>query len=216
MIRENLFYKILSGIHIVFFTSLLCGLTILLSGTILLLPAFGAIFQIGKDYINKELNINDSIIKTYFVYLKDSLTLLKFFPVNLLVILNVIGMYVAFNTNYMIYAVLCLAVISFLFLFMLYICGYYVFVDKKVNLIEVAICMVLKPQFLIPLFAILVVFNVFVSLKVLAVLLCTGSFFLFALEVVIFIQSLYFKKLNGNLSEEDEFAYLVYGKKKKK
>ncbi len=214
MTRESLFYKILSGIHIVFFTSLLWGLTILLSGSLLMLPAFGAVFQIGKDYIDKKLNINDSIVKTYFIYLREALTLFKFFPVNLVILLNIVGMYAAIQANYTLYSVLCLVIVSFLLVFVLYLVGYYVFINKKVNILETAFYMFLKPQFLIPVFMVIVVFCAFISIAVLAVLFFTGAFFIFALEVVIFIQTLHFKKLTGNLSEEDEYSYLVYGKRK--
>ncbi len=214
MTRESLFYKILSGIHIVFFTSVLCGLTIILTATLLLLPALGAVFMIGKDFIDKKLNINDSIVKTYFKYLKEALTLFKFFPVNLVIILNVIGMYVAMQSANIIYSILCLMIVSFLLVFTLYLVGYYVFINKKVNILETAFYMFLKPQFLIPLFMVMVVFCAFVSIAVLAVLFFTGAFFLFALEVVIFIQTMYFRKLTGDLTEEEEYAYLVYGKRK--
>lgn len=214
MTKENLFYKILSGIHFVFFTSLLCGSTILLSGTLLLLPALGAVFQIGKDFIEKKLNINDSIVRTYFIYLKEALALLKFFPVNLIILLNAIGMYAAMQAGYTVYSVICLVIVSFLLVFVLYITGYYVFINKKVNILEAAFCMFLKPQFLIPVFIVVVVFCAIVSAALLTFLFFTGAFFLFALEVVIFIQMLHFKKLNGTLSEEDEFSYLIFGKRK--
>ena len=66
MIRETPIYRILCAIHIVFFTSLLCFGTICLSGTILMVPALGASFLIGKDTLYRKLDITDSIIKTYF------------------------------------------------------------------------------------------------------------------------------------------------------
>lgn len=216
MIRESLFYKILSGIHIVFFTSLLCGSTILLSGTFLLLPVLGAAFMIGKEVIYKKINVNDSIIKTYFAYLKESLILMKFVPVHVIMLLNVAGMFIAVKQNNTIYSVICLALVSFIIVFMLYIAGYYVFIDKKVNIIETAFYMLLKPQFLVPIFAIFVVASAFVSLTLLVILFFTGAFFLFAFEVVVFIQTLHFKKLTGNLDEKDEFAYLAFGPKKKR
>lgn len=214
MTKEGLFYKILSGIHFIFFTSLLCGSTILLSATLLLLPALGAVFQIGKDFIDKKLNINDSIVKTYFLYLKEALILFKFFPVNLVIFLNVIGMYVAMQSNYTLYSLICLVIVSLLLVFVLYIIGYYVFVNKKVNLLETAFCMFLKPQFLIPVFIVVVVFCAFISITLLGILFFVGTLFLFTLEVVIFIQILHFKKLTGNLSEEDEYSFLVFGKRK--
>jgi hypothetical protein len=216
MTRESFFYKILSGVHIVFFTSLLCGLTMLMSGTLLMLPVLSAAFFIGKDVIYRKININDSIVMTYFKYLKESLPLMKFIPINLIMLLNAAGMFMAVKANNTIYSVVCLAFISFLIVFMLYIAGYYVFVNKNFNALEAAVCMLLKPQFLIPVFAVMVVNSVFVSVTLLIILLFTGTFFLFALEVIVFIHILYFKKLTGNLGEEDDFAYLVNRERKKK
>lgn len=215
MTRESLFYKILSGIHIVFFTSILCSITIVLSGTLLLLPVLGAAFLIGKDALYKELNINDSIIKTYFGYLKESLPLMKFIPINLVALLNVAGIFIGGQLNNTLYSVICLVIVSFLLVFMLYLAGYFVFINKQVNIIETLFCMLLKPQFLIPLFAVAVLCGVFFSGIIMAILMFTGTFFLFAIEVVIFIQLLYFKKLAGNLDEKDEFAYLVLNQNKK-
>jgi hypothetical protein len=216
MTRESLFYKILSGIHVVFFTSLLCGGTIFLSGTLLLLPVLGGAFRIGEDVIYKRLNITDSIIRTYFRYLKESLPLLKFLPIHVLLLFNGAAMLIAGRAGNTAYSVLCLVIASFLLVFMLYLAGYHVFAGRKVNAIETAFCMLLKPQLLIPIFAVTVLAGAFFSGVLLVILLFTGTFFLFAVEEVIFIQMLYFKRLTGNLKEEDEFAYLVYGRSEKK
>ncbi len=209
MTKSTLFYKILSAIHIVFFTSILCMGTIIITGTLLMLPAIGAVFLIGKDALYKKLNVNDSIIKTYFIYLKTAMLLLKFFPVNLIMILNVAGMIIAAGTNNTIYAVVCLTFVSFLLVFMFYIAGYFAFINNKVNLMDSFFCMLLKPQFLIPIFAIMVICGFYFSIAMLIILFLTGTFFLFAIEVVIFIQTLYYRKLIGNLDEDEEFAYLI-------
>lgn len=213
MTRDTLFYKILSGIHVVFFVSILFGLTIVLSASLLYIPALGALFFIGKDYIDKKLNINDSIVKLYFRYLKESISLVKCVPVHIILLLNIVGFYVAME-EYKTIGILCLMITAVLLVFTLYIAGYFVFIYKKVDLLEMSFFMLFKPQFLILLFMIMVVFCVFISMALLTILLFTGAFFLFALEVVIFIQSMYFRKLTGGLSEEEEYAYLVFGKKK--
>lgn len=212
MTKSTLFYKILSAIHIAFFTSILCMGTIIFTGTLLILPALGASFLIGKDALYKELNVNDSIIKTYFKYLKTAMLLLKFFPVNLVMILNVTGMIIAAGTQNTVYAVVCLTLVSFLLVFMFYIVGYFTFIDNKVNMMNLLFCMLIKPQFLIPVFAIMVLCGFYFSIAMLIILFLMGAFFLFAIEVIIFIQTLYYRKLTGNLDEEEEFAYLIANK----
>jgi hypothetical protein len=209
MIRESLFYKILSGIHIVFFTSLLFFATILFSATILFLPALGAVFLIGKDVINKDININDSIIRTYCCYLKQTMKLLKLAPVNLVMVLNIIGMLITAKAGNLLYSLICLALAAFLLVLMLYISGYYVFMNETVNMIEVTFIMFLKLQFLIPVYVGMICCICFFSNTLLLISVFSGTFFIFAVEVVIFIQLLYYKKLTGILEENDKFAYLV-------
>jgi hypothetical protein len=189
--------------------------TIILSGTLLMLPALGAVFVIGKDAIYKDLNINDSIIKTYFKYLKSALTLMKFFPIHLIMLLNVAGMLIAASSNNIVYTVVCLTLISFLVVLMFYIAGFFTFITSNVNIMEVLISMLFKPQFLMPVFIITVLCGFYFSFAMLIVLSLAGTFFLFAIEVIIFIQMLYYRKLTGNLKEDEEFAYLINRQNKK-
>jgi hypothetical protein len=209
MTRESLFYKILSAVHIVFFTSILFFLTVLLSLGFLLLPALGAIFLIGKDVIYKEINITDSIVKTYFVNLKHSLHLMKYIPVHLIMLLNLAGIYLWAGADKMIYSVLCLAMASILLVFMLYIAGYRTFIGKNIDLIEITCIIFIKLPYFILLFVGVVCLLYFFSDIIMFILIPTSTFFIFVLEAVIFIQILLYRKTLGTLSEEDEFYYLT-------
>lgn len=209
MTRQSLFYKIISAIHIVLFTSMLAFGMIFLTGNLFAMPVLGAVFMLGKDAIDKKLDINDSIVKTYFKYLKKSLTLMRFCPINIILLLNIAGMLIAAKTELFLYSVVCLALISFLLVFMLYIAGYYVFVDEEVSLMEVMLCMLLKPQYLMPVFVIMVLCAFFASTTLGIILIFTGTFFLFALEVLVFIQTLYYKQMLGKLRQDDEYYYMI-------
>ncbi len=209
MTRESLFYKIISAIHIVLFTSMLVFGMIFLSGNLFAMPVLGTAFMLGKDAIYKKLDINDSVVKTYFKYLKKALKLMRFCPINVILLLNIAGMLMAAKAELFMYSVVCLALISFLLVFMLYIAGYYTFVNEKVSLMEVMLCMLLKPQYLVPVFAIMVLCTFFASTAWGIVLFFTGTFFLFALEVLVFVQTLYYKKMMGKLEEDDEFYYMI-------
>ena len=120
-----------------------------------------------------------------------------------------------FNTEQLIFSIICLILIAFLLVFMLYIAGYYTFVDKKVNLMDVVFCMLFKPQYLIPVFVIMILCTYFASTTLGIILLFTGTFFLFALEVLVFIQMLYYRELTGGLQENDEFYYLIHRSEQK-
>lgn len=209
MTRQSLFYKIISAIHIVLFTSMLVFGMIFLTGNLFAMPVLGAAFMLGKDAIYKKLDINDSIVKTYFKYLKRALGLMRFCPINMILLLNIAGMLMAGKADQFIYAVICLALISFLLVFMLYLAGYYAFVDEEVSLMDVMLSMLLKPQYLIPIFAIMVLCTFFASITLGMILFFTGTFFLFALEALVFIQMLYYKKMVRKLDEEDDFFYLI-------
>ncbi len=214
MIRDSIFYKVLSAIHIVFFTSILSFGLIYLSFGILVIPSLAATFFIGRDYLYKKYDITDSIIKVYFGYFKKSLKLMKFIPVYLIFLINIGGMLVAGKSENMIYSIVCLSFSAFLLTFVLYIAGYYTFIGKEINLVEVLFIMFLKPYLLIPVFIIMILCIFFFSLVFMAVSLIVGGFFLFVLEVIIFIQVLFYKKACDKLGEE-EYAFLITGKNKK-
>jgi hypothetical protein len=213
MIRESLFYKILSAIHYIFFTSLLCFGIIYLSLGLLMLPALGAVFKIGKDFIYKKLDITDSIIRTYFRYFKSSLPLVKFLPLSIIMLVDIAGMLAAAKSQNMVWGILCLSAVACMLVYALYAAGYHTYVDDAVNPVEVLLAMFLKPYFLMPVFVIMVLCVFFFSLLFVILSLLLGAFFLFAVEVTIFIQMLLFKKASREL-EEDEFEYLFQKRSK--
>lgn len=216
MIRENLFYRILSAIHIVFFSSILCFGTIYLTGTLLMIPALAASLMICKDYLYKKLDINNSIVMTYLRYIKGSLKLMKFLPINFIMILNIFAMLYSIKSNYFVYSIVCLTITVLLLLLMLYIAGFYAFVNEKVDIIEVVISIIIKPQFALPVFAALVIGVSFFSITLMFLLLLTGAFFLFALSILILLNMLHYKKVIGTLSEEDEYYHLIGNTKKRR
>lgn len=209
MMRENLFYKILSYIHIVFFSSLMFSATVLGSLGLFLLPSIGAVFQMGKDVIYKKINVNDSTIKTYFNYFRNSLILMKFTPIYLLLLLDIAGIFLWSGMGKHVYSVLCLTLASILLAFMLYIAGYHTFIGKRADLIEVFCIMFIKPYYSILLFAGIVCVLYFASGAILLFGAFTAAFILFLPETLIFIQILTYRKITGNITQEDAFYYLA-------
>lgn len=208
MMKESLLYKVMSAIHVILFTSVLCFGITLLSGTLLMIPSIAAAFVIGKTLIYNQFDINESIIKGFFKEFKKALCLLRFIPVNLIMLVNIAGIIVAAKLGMMIYSVLCLMIISLLLTMIFYIAGFHVFINHKLTLTEVAFCMFFKPTLLVPIFSGMVIFVFFFQALIAKILLVSGCFFLFIIELVIFLHMLYYKQLNG-IEEEGEYAELV-------
>lgn len=210
MIRENLLYKIMSGIHVVFFTSILCAVMILCTGTILMIPAIAALFPFGKLILEKKFNINDSVVKTYFRNLKKKLNLLRYLPINCLLILNYFGLRNALAMNMNGIAIACIVLMSFLIVLIFFIAGFSEFMDHKGDIIETVMAMFCQPQYMFPIFVLMVILLMYVNLYILIILAFCGSFFIMALEVPVFMQYLKFKMI-FHIEDEDttQFSYLV-------
>lgn len=215
MIKKVPFYKILSAIHVVFFTSILCFGTVFVTGTLLMIPALAAAFKIGKAVLYDELDITNSIVLMYFRYLKESLRLERFVPVNLIMILNMAGMWAAAGMENTPFLIICLVMLAMLLTVSLYIAGYDTFVDHQFQLADVGVSMFIKPLSVITVLIVMILCIYFFSGVLATVLIFTGTFFLFVLEVVIFVTMLYYLDWTGRLDEEDKFAYLVLRAKKK-
>lgn len=211
--RDTILFKILSLIHVVFFLSILCFGTIFLSLTLLMVPAVTAAFLIGKELLYKKYDITDSLIKKYFRYLKETLHLMKYAGINAIAALNIGGAFLWIKMELTFYSVLCFAITAILYSLILYVAGYYTFVNKKFTLVEVCICALYKPGLLIPVVVLMILLEFFFSTLTVKILLVAGVFFLLVLEMVILIDTLHYRKLRGELPEDDEYAHLVNGKK---
>ena len=206
MIKKSVFYKILSAVHIVFFTSILCFGIIFLSGSLLMIPSLCAAFHIGKATMYDGLDITDSIVLTFLRYFKKSLGLERFVPVNFIMLLNLAGMYFAADAGLI---PACLVIFSMLLTLCLYIAGYAVFVDDKFRLEEAAVAMLVKPLSVLSIFTAMLLLTCFFSGMIAAVLVLMGTFFLFVAELVIFLTMLKYRQMSGQLDEGDKFAYML-------
>lgn len=206
--KDSILYKTLSMIHTIFFLSILCFGTIFLSLTILMVPAFTASFMIGRELIYKEYDVTDSLIKKYFHNLKETLPLLKYAGINLIAALNIGGIFWGIKMEQTIYSVMCLAITAILYTLILYVAGYYTFVDKKFTLVDVFICMMYKPGLMIPVIIAMILLVFFFRMLAVKILLVAGAFPMLVIEVVIFLHTLYYRELRGEL-QEDKYAHLV-------
>ncbi|MDE7477456.1 MAG: hypothetical protein K2M91_05830 [Lachnospiraceae bacterium] len=209
MIKKSVFYKVLSAVHIVFFTSILCFGIMFLSGLLLMLPALCAAFQIGKAAMYDELDITNSIVLSFFRYFKQALCLERFVPVNFIMLLNLAGMYFAANVKSTWMLLACLVIFSLLLTLCLFIAGYATFVENKFLLEEVAVAMLVKPLSVVTVFILMLLLTYFFSGVIAAILVLMGTFFLFVIELVIFMTMLQYRQLSGKLDEGDKYAYML-------
>lgn len=207
--RESVFYKAVSFIHIFFFLSILCFGTIFLSLTVLMVPAITAAFMIGRELIYREYDITDSLVKKYFHYLKGALPLMKYVGINLVAALNIAGILAGIYMEQTGYAIVCLTITAILYTLILYLAGYYTYVERKFSLTDVFICMMYKPGLMFPIVMVMILTVVFFRALMAKLLLVIGAFPLLVLEVVITLHMLHYRKLKGELTEDDMYAHLV-------
>lgn len=208
MIKDTILNKILNAIHVIFFTSLLCFGTTFLSGTLLMIPAFAAAFMIGKTLIYKEFDITDSVIKNYLSYMKSSFHLMKYVPLNILLLLNIMGIMGAGISGMEGFAIACLCIVALVLTTIIYLVAYYTFFDRELTLIEVVVCMMYRPAFLVAIFAAIVLMMFFFNALMAGIFLLVGTVILFLIELVTFLHIMYYKKLRGMLADE-KYASLV-------
>lgn len=207
--RESGFYKAVSFIHVSFFLSILCFGTIFLSLTILMVPALTATFMIGKELIYREYDITDSLIKKYFRYLRQALPLEKYVVINLVATLNIAGILAGIRMEQTGYAIACLTITAILYTLILYLAGYYTYVERKFTLTDVFICMMYKPGFMLPILIVMILTVFFFRALMAKILLVIGAIPILVLELTIMLHMLHYRKLKGDLPEDDMYAHLV-------
>ena len=213
MMKSTILNKILYAIHITFFSSILCFGIVFLSGGLLMIPAFAAAFMLGRSIIYKEFDITDSVIKKYLIYFKESLHLMKYVLLNVMMLLNMVGVMIGGTYHMEGYTIICLCIVAILLMMVIYLAAYHAFIDKKFTLAEVAICMLYKPAYMMIVFMLMVLGVFFFSIRMAAVLVFAGTVVLFLIELLTFLHMLHYKKLCGKL-EGEKYASLVIEKNK--
>ena len=201
MIKENRIYKTLVGVHIVFFTSLLCFGITYLSGTLLIIPAFCGVFHIGKMILYRQLDINESIIKNYFIKFKESIKMLKFLPFQFIMTLNIISIII--NGELGIITYFSMAIVAFLCVYLLYACDYYTFIDEHIGYTDVLVYMFYNPFYVVMLFILSLLGLLYINIGILKGLLVIGSIAIFIVEFLMVLQVATYKKA-FDLFKEDE------------
>ncbi|MCI7766369.1 MAG: hypothetical protein MSJ26_00070 [Oscillospiraceae bacterium] len=122
---------LMAAIHLVAVLSAVCFGTVYLSLSILTIPALTAAFVIGKDVIYKRYDVHDGLVRRFFKELKASLGMMKYFPLQLLILLQAAGMYGAEKTGLTYLSYPMLVCISFVCALIVYVIAFHVFYQPK-------------------------------------------------------------------------------------
>ena len=89
----------MSAIHLIVVLSIVCFGTIILSLGILLIPALTSAFIVGKDVIYKRYDVYDGLVKRFFSGLASEMRMMRYFPLQLIIIIQLAGIYAAEKGN---------------------------------------------------------------------------------------------------------------------
>lgn len=204
MKKQFTFSDIMAAIHLVVVLSLVCFGTITLSLGILALPALTSAFEIGKDVIYKRFDVHDGLVRRFFSELASGMKMMKYFPAQLLIIIQLAGIYAAEKIGMAFISYLMIACISFVLTLMIYIITFHIFYKPYPTVIEVLIAMFYRVQYFITLWIVMILLTTLFSLKLLGVFLLAGTAPLLLVETVAFLGVMGFKKLKKELTDEEK------------
>ena len=201
--KESKLTAIMSFIHVAVVLSLLTFGTIYLSLSILALPALTAAFTIGREIIYRRFSVYGSLAGQFFSYLKDNMRTLRYFPVQLAVLLQFAGIAAAGRTGFDALVYPMTAFSALLLTLMIYTIGYHVFCAPLPDIVHAAVAMFFKLRYMLAVWVLMILAEALAGVKLLSVMLIAGAVPLLAVEIVVFIALTSYKKARSELSEED-------------
>lgn len=196
--------SVMSGIHYVFVLSILCFGTIYISLGILALPALTSAFIIGRDVIFGQFDIYDSLFKRFFTELKVSAGMMRYFPLQLLAMLQGAGMFAAERLNIPVLPYVMLVCMVFIITLLIYIAAYCVFCTPKPAVTETVIVMFYRIGYMIMIWLSVLLITVTLCKLTLIIGLFAGAAILLAAEITAFLDIISYKKLRGLLTEQEK------------
>lgn len=195
---------IMSGIHLIFVLSIVCfGITYLTLG-ILALPALTSAFSAGREVFYGEYNVYDSVIKKFFAGMKKEMRMMRYFPLQLLIILQTAGMYAVGRVGINMLFVPMLICSSFILTLLVYIMAYHIFYSELPKITEVLIAMFYRLRYFLLIWVLMMLTAMYFGTVFAAVLFFAGAAAVFLLEGAAMLGILAFKRLKNELSDEDK------------
>lgn len=196
--------SIMSAIHLIVVLSLVCFGTIILSLGILLIPALTSAFIVGKDVIYKRYDVYDGLFKRFFKGLASEIGMMRYFPLQLLIIIQLAGMYAAERVGMTFLMYLMVGCISFVLTLIVYVITYHIFYTPKPTVTEVLIAMFYRVHFFLLVWVAMLLITTLFGIKLMGVFLLVGTAALLLIEVVSFLGVLAFKNLKKELTDEEK------------
>ena len=195
---------IMSAIHLIVVLSIVCFGTIILSLGILLIPALTSAFIVGKDVIYKRYDVYDGLVKRFFSGLASEMRMMRYFPLQLIIIIQLAGMYAAekVGMNFLMY--LMVACISFVLTLIVYVITYHIFYSPKPSVTEVLIAMFYRVHFFLLVWVAMLLITTLFGVKLIGVFLLVGTIAVLLVETVAFLGILSFKNLKKELTDEEK------------
>ena len=195
---------IMSAIHLIVVLSVVCFGTIILSLGILFIPAMTSAFIVGKDVIYKRFDVYDGLVKRFFSGLVSEMRMMRYFPLQLIIFIQLAGIYASEKTgmNFLMY--LMLACISFILALIVYVIAYHVFYSPKPAITEVLIAMFYRVHLFLLVWVAMLLITALFSVKLMGVFMFLGTIFVLLIETVAFLGILGYKKLRKELTEEEK------------
>lgn len=195
---------VMSAIHLIFVLSIVCFGTIILSLGILLIPALTSAFIVGKDVIYKRYDVYDGLVKRFFSGLASEMRMMRYFPLQLIIIIQLAGMYAAekVGMNFLMY--LMVACISFVLTLIVYVITYHIFYSPKPSVTEVLIAMFYRVHFFLLVWVAMLLITTLFGVKLIGVFLLVGTIAVLLVETVAFLGILSFKNLKKELTDEEK------------
>ena len=195
---------IMSAIHLIVVLSIVCFGTIILSLGILLIPALTSAFIVGKDVIYKRYDVYDGLIKRFFKGLVSEIGMMRYFPLQLIIIIQIAGMYAAEKVGMGFLIYLMVACISFVLTLIVYVITYHIFYNPKPEVTEVLIAMFYRVHFFLLVWVAMLLITTLFSVKLMGVFVLVGTIAVLLVETVSFLGILGFKNLKKDLTDEEK------------
>ena len=191
-----------SAVHLIAVLSVIAFGTAYITLGILAIPAMTAAFSVGREVILKRFDVYDSLTKRFFREVRQSMDMMRYFPVQLLIILQAAGAFAAGRIGIKILVYLLIASSAFLVTFLMYVITCHVFFGKDVPLIRTAVAMFYRPVYLISVWAAMVLVIALGGSVLFMLSLVIGAAVLLLCETAAFLGLSSFFKASGTFPEE--------------
>ncbi len=201
---KTIFYNVLGYIHVTFWLSLSAFLAIYLSLGILLIPALCSVFMIGKDIIYGEYDMTDGVIKRFVGGVKENIGMMRFFPLQLVFVLEAAGIYAANLTGMKPIVYVCTGLMSLMLTYIIFICLCRVHFEQKCDPVTVAVIMLYSLPYMLTVWLVMTLLCLLAGPALMIGSLLVGALVLVMIQGTALVGILRFKGKTSVLTEAEE------------